>query len=192
MTQTSLRSIAALAAIGLAALACGTFDNLVEGGQSAAATAEALATEIESSGLAVTAQALATEAASGGLAATAEAMATEAGGSGFTATAEAVATEGFVMGQAPEDVPVYEGEKSLFFGSEEVVSYFVSARYADVVDFYKDQMPANEWVYDGSFSVETEDAAVLYYSKTDRTAIVTISRDSSDNTVSVQIVIQPR
>lgn len=206
MTRRHLYRLAFVASI-VAAMACGTINNLVEQGQSAqatveaiatqgneiAATAQAMATELEGSGFQQTAEALATELEQGGLAETAQALATEAQGSGLAETAQAVATEGsLTLGEAPDDIPVMEGEKSLFFGTEEVVSYFIDADYDDVLAFYKQEMPANDWQPVASETVEAEGSAVLVYEKADRKAYVTLSQDPVQGNTIVQVTIQPK
>lgn len=196
---------AALVTLLAATLACSTITDLVERGRSAQSTVEAFATE--GNALAATAEALATDLDAGNLEATAQALATKLAGSGLSATAEALASEqavelptlpplatddSFGPGEAPADIPLMDGERELFFGSEDVISYFIQADYAAVLEFYKQGMPDDGWRFVSDQSVESDGAAVLVYEKTDRSALVTISRDASQNRVSVQVLILPR
>lgn len=197
---------AALVALLAATLACSTVTDLINQGRSAQSTVEAFATE--GNALAATAQALATEIDPAGLEATAEALATEFEAGGLEATVEALATQAapgdlptlpplatpgpFDQGEAPADIPVMDGEKEFFFGSDEVVSYFIQAGFADVLDFYKTEMPANNWTLVPDQTIESGDTALLTYEKADKTALVTISRDAAQAQTVVQVLIQPK
>jgi hypothetical protein len=175
--------------MAMLACTCGLVPGLTQAGE-ALQTAQALGTELATTGALETVQAVVTE---GGLEQTAEALATEVESGGFAETAEAIATQsagggGVTFGDVPADVPVMEDPQGLF-GSESAVSYSTSAEYNTVLEFYKKEMPANGWTEDTSqTSVEATGAAVLYYVKDGRKATVTISLAASQTFV--QILIQ--
>ncbi|MBI3241068.1 MAG: hypothetical protein HYZ49_02090 [Chloroflexi bacterium] len=162
--------VVALLSIATLACTCGLISGLTQAGEGLQ-TVQAAATELATSGALETVQALATEAENGGFQKTAEALSTQASGGG-----------------APDDIPVLENTQG-FFGSADVVSYLTSDEYNSVLEFYKTEMAANGWAEDGTqTSVETTDAAVLYYTKDDRKTIVTISAAAGQT--SVQVLIQ--
>lgn len=191
MRRTTFRWGWAVVLLSMATLACtcGLVSGLTQAGD-ALQTAQALGTELATSGALETVQAVVTE---GGLEQTAEAFATEVESGGFAETAEAIATQsagggGVTFGDVPADVPVLEDPKDLF-GMESIVSYSTSLEYNAVLEFYKKEMPANGWTVDTSqTSVETTDAAVLYYVKDGRAATVTLS--TSAGQTFVQVLIQ--
>lgn len=182
MKRSTFRVGWALALLSMATLACtcGLLSGLGQA-QQGLQTVQAAATELATSGALETIQAVVTQ---GGFEETAQALATQV---------EAIATQptsggGNTLSDAPEDIPVLEDTQG-FFGSKEVVSYLTSTDYQTVVEFYKTEMAANGWAEDGSqTSVETADAAVLYYTKDSRQAIVTISAAAGQT--SVQVLIQ--
>ena len=81
--------------------------------------------------------------------------------------------------------PVYEGNTDLFV-FDDITSYQVVASIADVVAFYRAEMPAAGYteLVDRSFVSDT--AAVLYFSLNDKVFVVTIS--DSEGTLYVQVV----
>ena len=93
---------------------------------------------------------------------------------------------------APEGVPVYQdGEVSDFFGSPELMSYFVDAEFEDVTTFYKDEMIANGWVAVSAASFEVEGLAIMSYDKDGRNAIITISPDPTSGRTTVLVGVTP-
>jgi hypothetical protein len=179
----------------LAALAC----NTVMGGGSAVNDAQA------------TADALQTEAAEqfGDPQATADAALTEAAGvfddlttpegeepTEESGTDEEEPTEAPLdipgSGEAPDDVPVFEGNNENFFGSADVVTYLTDGSYDDLVAFYRSEMEANGWTLDETLSTEFGGIAALTYNKDNRTATVSILTDTSSGKtlVAVNIVSQ--
>ena len=167
----------ALSALVTMACTCGLLSGLGQAGD-ALQTAQALASEVATSGILETIQAVATEGENSPYVLTAEALATQAGGGGG----------GLSFGEAPPDIPVIE-DHDQFFGSNEVVSYFTKVDYKTALEFYKKEMAAQEWK-EADGSTETDNVAVLYYDKPNRKATVTISV-SNDQTV-VQILIEPK
>jgi len=161
------------------ACTCGLLSGLGQA-QQGLQTVQAAATELATSGALETIQAVVTQ---GGFEETAQALATQ-----VEAATQPTSSGGTTLGDAPEDIPVLEDTQG-FFGSADVVSYFTSDEYKSVLEFYKTEMAANGWAEDGSqTSVETADAAVLYYTKDSRQAIVTISAAAGQT--SVQVLIQ--
>jgi hypothetical protein len=192
----------------------------VQEGQHLITTAKALATEVGGSGLLKTAQSAATEVGQSGIVETAKAVATEQGpeilgtieavatdqgpglletmkavvtdqGPGLLETGQAFATQ-FASGEAPADIPLVEGDREDFTANDSLVSYSTSLQFADVVGFYKTQMPENGWTIDEQSSVETGSSAILNYSKADRTALVIINADPANNKTLVAITIQAK
>jgi hypothetical protein len=193
-------------------LACSLFSqaeslaNSAQQGRDFLETAQSLSTDVGGAGMLGTAQAMTTQIGESGLAETAQAFATEEGpklvetaqavatqqGSGLMETAQAMVTKAAVtFGEKPADIPVIGEEPENFFSTAELVSYFTPIPYLDVLTFYKEQMPANDWVKVDEGWVETENAAVLNFGKPDRNATVTISISPIDNMTVVMITIQP-
>jgi hypothetical protein len=107
-----------------------------------------------------------------------------------TETPAAVATDstGF-GGDAPEDVPIIDAQNTILFTSAAIVSYQTDADYKTTVTFYKDGMPSNGWTVDANASVETETATILYCTKDNRQASVSITVDTNTNATFVLITI---
>ncbi len=161
------------------------------GGGALIQTAQALATDVGESGFLETAQAFATEQGPS-LIATAQTFATEEGPV-LQATAQAIATKAAtVLGAEPPDIPVIEDDQENFVGSSEIVSYMTSADYAQVVDFYKVQMPAMGWVTVEEGWFESNNLAVLNYEKPERLAAVTITPNPLEAKTIVLVTIQPK
>jgi hypothetical protein len=165
-----------------------------KGGVSIAGTARAMITEIGSGEMVQTAQALATEAGESGLVETAIAAATEEG-PGLLETAQAFATESpeiqetmdASMGEAPDDIPIIQGEQTNLFTSEFLISYEVSMSFDDALQFYEDGMPASGWIKNDETSMETGNTAILNYEKDRRTATVMINLNPVDSRTIVMI-----
>jgi hypothetical protein len=161
----------------IASLACGlsgTLDRLNEG-KEAIETIQGVATQIGESGLPETVQAVGTQIEESGVPETMQAFATE------------IVVE---PGEVPPDIPVMEGEKNAFFGSEETITYTIDAGFQDVLDYYQREMPARGWTKIEGSSVVTEALATLQYEKPDRKATVVLTEIPFVNQVTVAINIQ--
>jgi hypothetical protein len=154
-------------------------------------TAKALATEAKDSGYLETAQAYITSEAPGAVE-TLQAFTTEQGPS-LLQTGQAYVTEiSQSSGDLPSDIPVVSGEKSMFYASQELVSYFTSEDFQSVLTFYKKEMPNNGWTkYDQGW-VENSNSAVIYFEKSDRSVSVTLSINPVDNKTIVMVTITPK
>jgi len=150
-------------------------------------TIQALATEADESGLLATAQAFAT-AQGPGLVQTALAVATQQGPE-ILSTAQTYITQ-LAPGNAPADIPVIEGDKQMSFQSNALVSYVIGKPIADVVEFYKEQMPANGWTKREQEWLESPAAANLVYEKPDRRASVVLSVSPGGGETIVLITIE--
>jgi len=92
-------------------------------------------------------------------------------------------------GGAPDDVPIMDDAtgQSSFGGT---IVYTSASPLADVVAFYRQQMPANGWSEDiGAGGFNTDQFSMLNFTKGGRSASITISADASNNTTSVLISI---
>ncbi len=144
--------------------------------ESAAQTAQALATAgqeiistVEGSGIVLTADAM-------GLMETMQAAITDIpeDGSNLIATAQVIITAG-AYGEAPPNIPVVGGEISDFFGSDSLVSYTTPMSLDDVVDFYRNAMPNYGWGTGDDTTVLTSTYAVLSFKNADQRCTVTLS-----------------
>lgn len=132
----------------------------VEEGQLLAETAKAFVTEIGDSELVATAIAMATDVKDYGYMETAQAYITSEAPGAFE-TVQAFATEqgpsllqtsqAYVTqmsqssSETPSDIPIVSAEKTMYFTSEELVSYFTTLDFQSVLSFYKKEMPNNGW-----------------------------------------------
>lgn len=107
------------------------------------------------------------------------------------ATMEAVQDD-FDFGEAPSDIPIVDAEIENFFASEAFVSYITPMDFNDVLDFYLEEMPNNDWEPQENVTVQSEDAAVLQYTKQGQDVIVTISKNPVDESTVVLITIEPK
>ena len=153
--------------LALAAMAC-TCGALTQA-QTGLATAQALATQAQ--GLATEAVALATQVEESGLVETAQALSTQN------------ATPGSItFGDAPDDIPVYEPNVQVIYAGG-AFALTTEAAFADVVSFYKAEMPDQGWTLSTSDpGVETDAAVVLYYTKDGRKATLSIASGASSGT----------
>lgn len=92
-------------------------------------------------------------------------------------------------GDAPDDIPVFDGTNSNFFASADVVSYTTDGSYADVVAYYRAEMEANGWAYNATLSTEFGEIAALTYEKDGRTATVSIVTDTASGSTLVTILL---
>jgi hypothetical protein len=190
----------------------------IQSGREIFSTGQALATNIGGNSIVQTAQAFVTEQAPGmektvqafatnqgpGLEQTIQAFATNQGPGleqtvqafitqdvpGLAGTVQAFATQsGSTTGQAPEDIPLVEGNKTSLVTSESFVTYFTSMDFKSVVSFYEAQMPVNGWTKVDNESVQNANSAVLVYDKPSRKATVTLGVNPTDNTTVVVITI---
>jgi hypothetical protein len=191
MHPKPISAVLAATLLVAASLAC----NTITGGglNNAQATANAVLTAGVSGDFAATADAAKATAdalLNSGGDQTATPKATEAGGTEATETPSGAATADTGLGgQAPDDVPIIDAQNSNLFTSAEIVSYQTDADYQTAVSFYKDGMTSNGWTIDANTSVETETATILYCTKDNRQATVTITPDTNAKTTTVLILI---
>jgi outer membrane murein-binding lipoprotein Lpp len=198
--QKNMRWIALMIAAVIVASACGLtggitdqIDDIASEAQEIATQVQDIATQVDIGDLEATTKALGTQVAEGGIKETMEAIGTEMseGGSDLQATLEAMATQGsFATGEAPPDIPVIDEDPEAFFANNAVVSYYTAQEFDAVADFYKDQMPANDWVLEDF--VETQNTTILTYEKPNRKAIVTLTVNPIDQKTIVAISIQAK
>ena len=171
-TYRFLWAISLLIVVSLACVLTDTVDRIREG-QQAVETIQGIATEFDESGIISTGQAFATEIDESGLQETAMAVATEIGDAGIPETAQSFATEIVVdPADIPPDIPIFEGEKEAFVGSDQVISYFVTAEFQDVLNYYQNEMPARGWIKVETGTVVTDTTANLIFEKDGRTVTI--------------------
>lgn len=90
-----------------------------------------------------------------------------------------------VGGQAPADIPMVD-QKDNLVTTEQSVSYDTTMASQDVVNFYKDQMPAQGWT-EAEGGISFGGTTVINYTKDNRTAVVTITEANGKVTVVVLI-----
>jgi hypothetical protein len=193
----------------------------LQSGREIFSTGQAIATNIQGNPMVQTVQAYVTEQAPGleqtiqafatdqgpGLQQTIEAFATNQGPGleqtvqafmtqdvpGLAETVQAVATQsGSGTSQAPEDIPLVDGEKNNLVTSPTFVTYFTSTDFNSVVTFYANQMPANGWTKLDKESIQNANNAVLVYDKPTRKATVTLGINPTDNSTVVVITISQK
>jgi hypothetical protein len=154
-------------------------------------TAQAFATQFEESGLQQTAQAVITQQLPG-LGATAQAIATNQG-PGLIQTAQALATQfASSVGDVPADIPLVAGEKQNYNSTEFFVTYSTPLGLAEVLDFYRTEMPNQGWTEIEEGSLETDQSAILNYDKADRSASVVLTSGAAAGGTIVAVTIQPK
>ncbi|PWH16190.1 MAG: hypothetical protein DDG59_09945 [Anaerolineae bacterium] len=176
-----------------------------KGGQEAMATAYALATQLAGNQFVETAKAIATEVGKSGAAETLQAVITEQA-PGIEETLQAFLTQNVpeLEGTAkalltqvplpstspPDDIPIVQGDIQNLLTSNNTLTYQVSMPLADVVAFYKTEMPKKGWSFQPATSSELENASVLNFIKENRSASITISLNPINQKTMVVIVLQ--
>jgi hypothetical protein len=187
------RMILVASMIVVISLACGltnTADNLREGAK-AIETLQGIATEIDESGIVSTGQAIATEIDESGIPETAQAVATDIGELGIPETAQVFATQIVVEpGEVPPDVPIMEGEKTAFFGSDQAITYTIGAEFQDVLDYYERELTALGWSKVVAGSTIGDSLASLKYEKSGRTINLVITELPFIGQVTVAITFE--
>jgi hypothetical protein len=112
-------------------------------------------------------------------------------------TLGAAATRYAGGGANPENVPadiplVDQATISDLYVAEAIITYSTSQDFKTVLDFYKEQMPANGWAVSESGTFETGSTAMLTYEKPDQTVNMILTGEGSDDKVSVVIQITPK
>lgn len=154
--------------------------------------ASGIATTVGESGILKTAAAFATEQGPA-LQGTGQALMTQAAESGLLETAQVAATEGVEFGKAPDDIPVVSADLvTNFFGSVDLVTYNTSLKIEEVIDFYNNEMIVAGWTALPEMTDEAARPAVLFFTKPERTARVTLTRNPLDNSTIVFILIEVR
>lgn len=210
-----------LAILAFTALACGALSGVqervdrtrqtveaaatkIEQGQELLATAQAFTTQVGGQSLIPTAQAFATQLGESGVLETAKAVATQQGpallstalaiateqGSSLVGTAQAFVTQ-VAQGTPAADIPVAGGEIEFYAQTPSLVSYTTSLPFAQVLDFYKQQMPERGWELSDTGWFETASSAHMRYKKADRWASVNIATDTRGSRTLVVIIVQP-
>lgn len=169
--------------------------------------AQGIATEISESEVLATARAIATEQGPA-LVGTAEALATRAAEEGYLQTAEAfitsqpkevlgtlqaITTQVIHPSGVPDDIPMIASESMTnLFTSDSLVSYYANLDLPTMVAFYKATMPVMGWEAASSGNMESDAAAVLRYTKRDRSATITLTANPLTDQTIVLIAINAR
>jgi len=112
---------------------------------------------------------------------------------GLEGTVQAFATQaGSTAGQAPQDIPLVQGDKTSLITSENFVTYFTSMDFNAVSTFYEAQMPANGWTKVDKESIQNDNSAVLVFEKPSRKATVTLGVNPTNNSTVVVITISQK
>ena len=179
----------------------------VEQGRNLIGTAQGVATQVGESGFLETIQNLATEVDESGMLATVQAIATEQGpvilgtvqayatqeGPALIATVQAAATEfSENQGAIPEDIPVIDSNVEQLIANSRLISYQTAIPFINVVDFYRIEMPLNEWLEQENSSFVAENTAVLVFNKNNRSATVTLSTNPLNDHTIVLITVQSK
>lgn len=122
--------------------------------------------------------------------ATGQAMLTELPGiiaTGLDATVVAGSTS-----PANPDIPVLpENQRASYMEYEKFVNYQANVSLAEMINYYKSEMPVYDWLLDPGNSNELEQSAYLIFTKGDRTAQVTLIQTDSSQPTLVTIIISP-
>jgi len=168
----------------LTTLACSTISNVTDQIEEVQTTAQSAATQVlsfvtQASDLTTQAVQMATQAAP--LLETASAFATQ--NPGLETTLQALPTSLAGQGEAPANIPtVDESTMTMYYATKDSVSYATTQDFQTVVNFYKEQMPANGWSIDDGFSMETTTTCVYSYKMDNRTATLTINANADGKT----------
>lgn len=149
-------------------------------------TVGAIATVIMDSDILETSQAMITEISDSGMLETIQAEITE----WVPDLDQSIATEiasGF--DEPPPDIPLVAGERENFIGTKNMVTYTTAIDFDSVVEFYKNEMPANGWTLNDDGTIEMELLIQLNYEKPDRKASVSITKNLINNKTLVAIFI---
>jgi hypothetical protein len=112
---------------------------------------------------------------------------------GLAETVQAYATQsGATAGQAPQDIPLVEGDKTSLVTTATFVTYFTSQDFNSVLSFYDNQMPANGWTKLNKESIQNANSAVLVFDKATRKATVTLGVNPTNNSTVVVITISQK
>ena len=112
---------------------------------------------------------------------------------GLAGTVQAFATQtGSTLGQAPQDIPLVEGDKTSLVTSADFFTYFTSMDFKTGSAFYEAQMPANGWTKVDKESIQNDNNAVLVFEKPNRKATVTLGVNPTNNSTVVVITISQK
>jgi hypothetical protein len=154
-------------------------------------TGQAIATQINDSGIKQTMEAYATDIDAGKLIETAQAAVTDVGESGIRQTVQALATDlPGISGEKPADIPVPAQGASDLVASENLVSYLSADSFQVAVNFYETEMPLNGWSKIERESSVRDNLATLVFEKSSRRASVIITEIPFINQVTVIINIE--
>jgi hypothetical protein len=196
--QLFFRLVLLICLLVAASLGCQLVDNIRDGvrmigtGRAIATNIGGLATQLMPAGIGETAMAFVTDVDTSGVLETAQAAITEKAPV-IGETMQAVSTEVYTSPEnAPEDIPVMDGELSAFIGSPKSVSYFINAELQDVADFYKREMPVKGWQESSTNSIPTENIIELEYEKEGRKAKIILTQIPFVGQTTVVISIEDR
>lgn len=163
----------------------------VENGREILSTGQAIVTQIDESGIKETMAAVATDIGESGVKETVQSVATDIGESGIKETAQAVVTDlPSISGEKPVDIPVLGDGVSDLIASQDLVSYFSTGSFQEVLDFYYREMPENGWVKVERDSSVMDNLATLVFEKNGRRASVIVTQIPFLNQVTVLITIE--
>lgn len=174
-----------LVGILLISSACSLFSTVLNPVDKAVSEIEDLATQVDVDQLGEELSTLATE-----LPSTLEAMPNVDDLGDIQATADAF-QESFTSGEAPPDIPRVDEREDLF-ASQDIVSYSTTLSLDEVLAFYQEQMPINDWQPVPDSSVIMAESVILAFEKPNRSAFVTLNLDPQSGKTLVSIVIQPK
>jgi hypothetical protein len=97
---------------------------------------------------------------------------------------------GISSGNAPDDIPIMDGEKNGFVASPQAVSYFINTDLQKALAFYQTEMPKKGWTLVESGTRIGDNDAELHFEKDGRKAIVILALIPFVNQTTVVITLE--
>jgi hypothetical protein len=97
---------------------------------------------------------------------------------------------GISPGNAPEDIPIMDGDKNGFVATSASVSYFTTSDLQKALTFYQTEMPKNGWTLVEAGTRIGDNDAELHYEKNGRKATVILATIPFVNQTTVVITLE--
>ena len=90
----------------------------------------------------------------------------------------------------PEDIPLTPGEQLELFTSSSLITYLTQTDFTQLVLFFENQMPINDWIRQSTGSFITDGSALLNFTKDKRKVSISVRSNPITGLTAIVITLQ--
>jgi hypothetical protein len=90
----------------------------------------------------------------------------------------------------PDDIPLTPGERLELFTSSSLITYLTQTDFTQLVLFFENQMPINDWIRQSTGSFITDGSALLNFTKDKRKVSISVRSNPITGLTAIVITLQ--